>query len=663
MSRFRIVALLATTLWSAKAHADSEPTPTVTSPDAKVQVQFSLSSEGQPTFEAFYDDQAVVRGALGLEFAGSEPLSSDLKVVDTTRRHRDETYSVPVGKTDSIRDHFNEMVVSLAVRNDSARKLEIVFRAYDDGLAFRYVVPRDDSQDAFTLTEELTELTFPGNPTARLLPLNGYTTSYEKYYEKSPVSAIDSKTLIGLPVLLEPTSSTTNDTWIALTEANLADYAGLYLAAAEGRPNTLVARLSPLPGRTDGAKVVARSTLTTPWRVLLMSDRLEPLIESNLVFNLNEPSKIADPSWIRPGRTTFPWWNNYILEDVGFEPGLNTATHKHYIDFCSKQSIEYHSLDGTDTAWYGGPIRPNGPIDVTTSVPEIDLPELLRYAKAKNVRLRLWMHWAALKPQLDEAVATYEQWGIEGIMVDFMDRDDQEMVAFYHEVAQKAAQHHLTVTWHGAYKPTGMERTWPNVLNYEAALNQEYNKWSKIGTPPAHNLNIALIRSIAGPIDYHHGGMRNVMPEDLKVSRSAPQVQGTRAHQLAMYVVYENHMPMLVDYPEAYEGQAGLDFLTTVPANWDETRVLVARLDHCVVVARRNGRDWYLGGMTGSDGESVDLPLSYLGEGRFDAKLLLDPPEGHPTDVNERRESVDANDTLSVRMSRGGGFVATLRPE
>lgn len=663
MAHLRFVALVALALWTTRVCAADDSAVAATSPDGQVKVRLFLTNDGQPRFETSYSGRPAVRGALGLAFAGTEPLVRGLKIVGVDHRHRDQTYSVPVGKASSIRDHCEEMVVTLADQKDSARKLKVVFRAYDDGIAFRYEVPRDKSHDALTLLDELTELTFPDDPIARVLPLDGYSTPYETYYETGPLSAIRADTLIGLPALFELSAKGATDIWIAVTEANLTDYAGMYLASAKGRPDTLVAKLSPLPGRTDGAKVVARSALTTPWRVLMMSNRLEELLESNLIFNLNAPSRIADPSWIKPGRTTFPWWNGYVLEGVDFKPGLNTATYKHYIDFCAKYGIEYHTLDGTDTAWYGGPIVPDGPTDVTKSVPEIDMPELLRYAQEKHVQLRLWMHWRALRPQLDEALATYEKWGIEGIMVDFMDRDDQEMVAFYHEVAQKAAEHHLTVTWHGAYKPTGMERTWPNVLNYEAALNQEYNKWSKIGTPPAHNLNIALVRSLAGPVDYHLGGMRNVMPDDLQVRESAPEVQGTRAHQLAMYVVYENHLPMLADYPEAYEGQAGFDFLTGVPTNWDETRVLTAKPDRCVVVARRRGKDWYLGGMTGNDSESIDVPLSFLGAGNFDATLLLDVPSGRPTDLDQRNKTVDAADALSVEMSRGGGFVATIRPD
>lgn len=451
-----------------------------------------------------------------------------------------------------------------------------------------------------------------------------------------------------------------------MTEANLTDYAGMYLAGVQGEPGVLTSKLSPLPNRNDGAKVLGKTPHASPWRVLMIADDPGRLIESNIVFHLSAPSAIADTSWIKSGKTTFPWWNGYALEGVDFEPGVNTATMKHYIDFCAEQGIPYHSLDGLDIAWYGGPIRPDGPTDITTAAPSIDLPEVLRYAKEKGVRLRVWLHWKALKPQIDVAFRKYEEWGIEGVMVDFMDRDDQEMVRFYQEMAEKAAKHHLTLTLHGAYKPTGMERTWPNVLSYEAALNQEYNKWQSPGvrgTPPRHNLDIGMVRMLAGPLDYHQGGMRSVLPEAYRFRDQAPPVQGTRGHQLAMYVVYQNHLPMMADYPAAYRGQPGLEFVVEVPTTWDETRVLHAEVGKCLIIARRKGNQWYVGGMTAEQPRELRLPLGFLAEGAHTAKLLLDKPTAGPNALESRAESVSQDTDLRVRIPPSGGFVARLVPD
>ncbi len=635
------------------------------SPDGRLRLTFRLDAQGRPGFDVARDGTPVAAGTLGLEFAGAVPLREHLKVLDTRRQSHDETYTIPVGKAASARDHHNELAVSLQEAGPPGRRLDLAFRAFDDGVAFRYRIPEQEPLQAFVLTDELTRLSFPGDPTTRALPLAGFTSSYENYYRTWRVSEIGPDRLIGLPLLLDrPAGPGGGRTWLAVTEANLVDYAGMYLAGMPDQPDTLAVRLSPLPGRADGAKVLGRAPHDSPWRVLMIADDPGRLIESNLVFHLSEPSAIADPSWIRPGLTTFPWWNGYALEGVDFEPGVNTATMKHYIDFCAEQGIPYHSLDGLDIAWYGGPIAPTGPTDVTKAAPSIDLPELLRYAKDKGVRLRLWMHWKALKPQIDEAFALYEQWGIEGVMVDFMDRDDQEMVGFYHEMARKAAQHHLTLTLHGASKPTGMERTWPNVLNSEAALNQEYDKWEPAdgrGTTPRHNLDIAFVRMLAGPLDYHQGGMRNVLPEDYRPRNRAPFVQGTRGHQLAMYVVYQNHLPMLADSPDAYRGQAGLEFLTRVPATWDETRVLHADPGRCLVIARRRGDVWYLGGMAAEAEPALAVPLSFLGAGSYELDLDLDRPAEGPTALEHRRQQVTAADTLTVPIPRAGGFVGRLQ--
>ena len=670
-------AVLALTIgvWPLLA-ADGVGTPfPLDSPDGRTRVTFRPDEGGRPGFEVARDGVTVVAGTLGLDFAGSGPLGTDLKVAAVRRASHDQTYAIAVGKASSARDRHEEMVVSLEETAPPHRKLDLDFRAFDDGVAFRYQIPAQEALGEFVLTDERTRLRFPGGPTAHALPLKNTTTPYEWYYDAVPVAALGPDKLIGLPLLLEPTESKpaagdagdgeAKRAWVAVTEADLTDYAGMYLSGVEGEPGTLTSKLSPLPGRTDGAKVVGTAPHESPWRVLMIGDDPGRLIESNIVFHLNDPPKISDTSWIKPGKTTFTWWNHFVLEGVDFEPGVNTATMKHYIDFCAEQGIPYHTIDGLTTAWYGGPINPSGPTDVTKAVPSLDMPEVLRYAREKGVRLRLWMHWKALKPQIDEAFATYERWGIEGVMVDFMDRDDQEMVRFYHEMAEKAARHHLTVTLHGAYKPTGMERAWPNVLTYEAALNQEYNKWQPPGvkgTPPRHNLDIAFVRMLAGPLDYHQGGMRNVLPEHYRFRDVAPPVQGTRGHQMAMYVVYQNHLPMMVDYPSAYRGQVGLEFLVGVPTTWDETRVLHAEIGKCLVIARRRGDAWYVGGMTADEARTLDLPLGFLDKGPFAAEVYVDEPAAGPTVVARRDRAVTAAGTLPVTMPRSGGFAARLTP-
>ena len=657
---FAVLVLTCSPL-TGTAHDASEPL-VCKSPAGMLRVRFQVDRAGRAVFEVASRETSIAEGSLGLTFFESGSLDKNFQVSGVQRGATDETYAIPVGKASRGRDRHREMIVSLRETTGPQRRLNIAFRVFDDAVAFRYVVPQQPALAKFVLTAERTRLTFPGDPTAKMLPLARYTTPYEAYYSTRPVSKIDPGLLVGLPLLLEPAAGS-NSPWIAVTEANLTDYAGMYLASSSREPGTLVSKLSPLPNRQDGAKVLGQAPFSSPWRVLMIATDPGKLIESQIVFHLNPPSEIRDPSWITPGKTTFPWWNGYALEGVDFEPGVNTATMKHYIDFCAEHGLPYHSLDGLDIAWYGGPIRPNGPTDITTAAPSVDLPQLLRYAKKRGVKLRLWMHWKALKPQLDQAFPLYEQWEIEGVMVDFMNRDDQEMVRWYHEVARKAAEHHLTVTWHGAYKPTGMERTWPNVLSYEGALNQEYNKWKRgisRGTPPEHNLDVAFIRMLAGPLDYHQGGLRNVMPANFRFRTKAPFVPGTRGHQLAMYVVYQNHLPMMADDPAAYRRQPELKFLVEIPSNWDETRVLHAEMSKSLVIARRKGDRWYLGGMTAAETRELELPLHFLGDDSFQTELYLDDPEKGPTTVTFRKQTVSTTDTLRIVMPPNGGFAASL---
>lgn len=633
----------------------------VTAPDGVLSANCVIRG-GKPEIDVSYGSQHVSTIHLGLEFSSGLPLVDVLHVSYEHSEH-DETYPIPVGKHDRARDHHHELLWRIMSRTAPGTETQVRLRVFDEGIAFRYEIPNRPLEKSYTLKAESTKFHFSRGTRVDYLPLAGFETSYEGYYESNEIQDLPSQKLLALPILFILPANRENPIYVAVAEANLKDYAGMYLTREPENPSALSARLSPIPGRSDQAKVVGDYPFRSPWRVLFAGARLGSWLESNLLFHLNPPSRIPQPAWIRPGKTTFPWWNGYVLENVDFQPGLNTQTQLHYIDFCAEHGVPYHSLDGTDSAWYGGPIIPNGPCDITKAVPEIDLPKVLAHAQAKGVRLRAWMHWKALRAQLDEALATYQSWGLEGIMVDFMDRDDQEMIAFYHEVAEKAAQRQLTVTWHGVCKPTGMERTWPNVLSYEAALNQEYDKWDPKGTPARHNLDISLIRGLAGPVDYHLGGMRSVAIEQFQPRYRAPFVMGTRAHQLALYVVLQNHLAMLADYPQAYAGQVGLDFLTEVPSTWDETRVLAADREHYVVVARRREDTWYLGAIGAGAGQSLEIPLSWLPpNATFDLTSFEDCLDGGPTEVRVRSKRVTAADCLSIQLVQDGGMAGVVRP-
>ncbi|MPZ20297.1 MAG: glycoside hydrolase family 97 protein [Luteitalea sp.] len=648
----------------AVADVSSTASVVLDSPNGNSRVVVGLCEVAGKPGVACYDvswrgTMVIRRATLGVDLVDSEPLGSNLAIVEVARRQGDMRYPVYPGKSSMARDHYREAVISLEERTAPHRRLDVHFRAYDDGVAFRYRFPEQPGMTTLTIGEERSTFAFDGEPEAHILPLDTFTTPYEVRYQRIPLKDVSPDALLGLPLLLEHP----NGIWTALTEANLTDYAAMYVTAIDGRPGALTSRLSPRPDEPR-VKVKAKAPHVSPWRVLMMADDPGRLIESNLVLNLNDPSVIEDTSWIKPGKTTFPWWNGYELGDAGFRGGLNTQTMKHYIDFCAETGIEYHSLDGLERAWYDGPINPYQGADITTSVPEIDLPEVIEYARQRGVRLRLWMHWEAARAHMKTAFPVYERWGIEGVMLDFMNRDDQEMVRFLHEAIQLAAKHRLTVTLHGAAKPTGLRRTYPNLLTSEAVMNLEYNKWDAEGISPKHELTVPFVRMLAGPLDFHQGSFRHVWPRAYTPRRIAPVVQGTRARALASYVVLENHLPMVADYPAAYRHQQGLALLAEIPATWDDTRVVSGAVGQYITIARRSGELWYVGSMTDGAGRKLTIPLDFLGPGQFVAEVYaddLDAPD-EPSKLTRRRLQVSAADRLRAELAPAGGQVIRLAP-
>lgn len=638
---------------------------TIVSPDKQLEVVFRLMDiKGESSVArynvSFQGKQLVTWSRLGLDLVPGGMLCRDLQITQVKRSARDEKYPVFPGKTSMARDCFNEAVISLEERTGKKRRMELIFRAYNDGIAFRYHAPSQPALADFTLAAEHSTFYIAGNPTAYTLPLPSYTTQYEFRYKTIPAENIASGPLLGLPLLLEYPDHTA----LAITEAELDDYAGMYLSGAPDSPGSLVSLLSPLPGNPQ-IKVKAGLPHNTPWRILMIATTPKALLESNLISNLSSPCAIKDTSWIKPGKTTFPWWNGYEVGNAGFRGGLNTQTMKHYIDFCAEQGIEYHSLDGLDdVSWYGDKCGSYHGGDITKSLPEIDLPEVIRYAREKDVRLRLWLHWAGAKAHMKTAFPLYEKWGVEGVMIDFVERDDQEMVNFIRELVALAAKRHLTVTIHNICKPTGLERTYPNLLAYEGALNLEYNKWDPIGSAPEHEILAAFVRGIAGTVDYHHGSFRHVTQEEYKCRNIAPVTIGTRARQIARYIVYEDYLPMMADYPEAYRDQPGLSLLVRMPTFWDETRALNGEVGKYLTIARRKGDEWYVGSMTDGDGRELSIPLSFLGNGGFIAEIYTDDCDqpDKPAILLMQTMEVTAKDAINAILAPAGGHIIHLKP-
>jgi alpha-glucosidase len=391
----------------------------------------------------------------------------------------------------------------------------------------------------------------------------------------------------------------------------------------------------------------------------MIADDPGRLVESNMVVNLNPPSAIADTSWIKPGKTAWDWWSG--------KAAMNTATMKYFIDFSARNGFPYMLVDA---GWSAPGPRPPEAIGfyaagtyLTKFKPEVSVPELVEYGRAKNVRIWLWAHWTAINHQLDAAFDQFEKWGIAGVKIDFMDRADQWMVNWYRNVAMKAAAHHLLVDYHGAFKPDGLRRTWPNVLTREGVMGAEYNKWSARETP-THNVTLAFTRMLAGPMDYTPGGFDNVTREAFRPRDAGPSVMGTRAHQTALFVVFESAFQMVADHPSAYDGQKELAFLKAVPATWDETRVINGRPARYITIARRSGREWYVGAITNWDPRAVDLPLTFLGGGAFNAEIYADGPNAaaEPKDSVLEKRRVDAGTVLKLKLAPGGGCAIRLVP-
>jgi alpha-glucosidase len=593
--------------------------------------------------------RVLAPGRLGLDLAQGGPLAGGLRVVGSGTSSADKTYSLVSGKSRTARDHYRQLWIAFQEEARKKRKFTLILRAYDEGIAFRYQVSGQKALADLSVREELTEFRPLGEPRTTALVLPNEHTPYEELYQTGP---LQNGQLIGFPLLLQWSKGPA----VAFTEAALDDFPGLYLRPQDG---ALRAHLSP---RLDGSGLAAKKAgpFQTPWRVVMVGDP-KRFLESNIVLNLNPPSVIKDTRWIKPGKTLFPWWNGYNTGDTGIAPAQTTEYHKWCIDFAARHGIPYHSIDGLDNiAWYGGRIVPYDGGPLTKGLPGLDLEEIVRYAKSKGVRIRLWMASAAAKAQMDVAYPYYEKLGIEGVMVDFFDHDDQETVNLVRRVVQTAAKHHLTVTLHNLYKPTGLQRTYPNLLTFEAARNLEYDKWDPAGISPEHELQVAFVRGLAGPIDFHAGSFRNVSQKEFKPVDKAPMTIGTRARQLARYVVFEDPMNMVADSPAVYEASpAGLSFLAEVPTTWDETRVLAGEVGRYLVVARRKGKVWYVGAMTDSMARTVRVPLSFLGRSRYRMESWLDA-SGAMTNLAQSKGP--APKEVVIHMRESGGAVLRFTP-
>lgn len=670
----------------------------VSSPDGQIHFSFRFT-DSLPEYSIVYRGVPLIeRSPLSLRFLESGVFGKGLIPHRAIIREGEDNYRLIVGKTKAVHDFYREAEIPLEERK--GRKVNFVVRVFNDGVAFRYVFPGQVGWSSYQLTDENSSFRLVGDPVLMASFLPGFTTSHEGLYTRVPFSQVRQDTLMDMPIFLDFGPSGVAravgpeaHVYVGITEARLVDYAGMYLIRHGDR---LKSELSPLPGQPAGPvpgdgpvgagagvdampgnagdletgrktaiRVKAVLPHQTPWRVLLISSRPGALVESNIITDLNDSCAFGDISWIRPGKTDFHWWNGDVIPDTNISPGINFETNQYYIDFCARNGLDYHTVIGFGgIAWYtnDGVSYDAGPhADVTKPVPGLDMRQICDYARSKGVGIRVWVHWRALYPMIDSAFAQFERWGIRGMMVDFLNRDDQEMVNIQTEILFKAAAHHLHIQFHGAYKPTGLGRTYPNEFTREGTLNYENDKWGRPITPE-DDLNVVFTRLLAGPTDYHLGGFRAATPAGYRERFTRPVVLGTRCHMLAMYVVLESYLGMVCDYPAAYEGQPGFDFIKAVPTTWDETRVPEAIPGERVTIARRKGDVWFVGTINNGVAREVSLPMSWLPPGKYTATIYSDASDASssPDHLMVETRTVSAADTITLCLAPGGGQVMRL---
>jgi alpha-glucosidase len=639
----------------------------IASPDGRIKLALlpaGVSSADLRYAVDFAGKRLIEESKLGLEIEGQSPLGRGMHLTASRSTTVDESYSIPVGKTSIVRNHYNDLTADFA--DPSARRLTIEVRAFDDGLAFRYSVPEQPSIGQVKILRENTEFQYAKDAQSYPLIVDGFQSAYEDAYQLRNITGLHPDWLIALPFLAnEPGVG-----WVAITEADIEDYAGMYLEKSAHwgdrilhaeLPPRLDASGNPVPG---GGAVATRAPFESPWRVLMIADEPGKLIESNIILNLNPSAKIADTSWIVAGKAAWDWWSGEAAPGVSFKTGMNTATMKHYIDFAAASGFPYMLIDA---GW--APLDPTAPkneprlMDITRTIPEIDMPELLRYAREKGVKLWLWAHWTSVNKYMDQAFPLFEKWGIAGVKIDFMNRDDQWMVAWYRRVVANAAEHHLMIDFHGAFKPDGLRRTYPNLMTREAVMGKEYLRVSA-RTTPAHNATLPFTRMLAGPMDYTPGAFGNSNLENFVARSFMPMGLGTRAQELALYVLFESPLQMVSDYPEHYAGQKEFDFIKRVPTTWDEVHSIGGMPMQWVSLARRSHSDWYVGAITNWEERNIKIPLSFLGPGAYVAEIYSDAPdaatEATHTVLNDR--SVDHDTVLDVHMVSGGGTAMWIHP-
>jgi alpha-glucosidase len=635
----------------------------LSSPDQQLVMQFttiatkdSVGAGGKLVYSVtFHGKQLLDPSALELELIDQPTLGSNVQIVENIPGSGSDDYTLIAGKASKIDDHYNKVQLRVVEDREPKRLLVIEARAYNDGIAFRYVLPEQNAIKELRLKQEDTEFRISTDATAWALELPNYRSSYESEYVKLPITAfsnqggVSSSFLIGMPLLMHSPGTA----WMTLTEADLEGNPGMYVTNPSGNwaGHWFVSKLSP---RLDDPNLVAVAALPyhSAWRVLLIADKPGKLMESTMISDLNSPNRIQDTSWIHPGKASWNWWAGDVGPDG--KTAYTTKNMEYYVDFAAQSGFPYMLLDA---GWADGR-------DITKLRGKVDVPELVRYAAARHVKVWIWLYSTSVMEQMKEAFPLYEQWGVAGVKIDFINRDDQDGIKFYYDVAREAAEHHLMVDFHGASKPWGIERTYPNVLSYEAVLGAENSKVARRDSPVDRSV-FPFTRMVAGPLDYTPGGFNNVTEDEFVGRDTSPMIMGTRAQQLALYVVFQTPFQMVSDSPQAYAHQPEFQFIHDVPTQWDSMHVLNGEPGEFVTIARSHGKEWYLGSITNWTSRELHVPLDFLDAGRYIAQVYQDGADAgtHPKHVTINRLVVHKGERLTLHLASGGGCAIRFIPE
>ena len=635
----------------------------LSSPDGKVKVTvengegvfYTLSHDGDLLLEKSEINMLLTDGTI---YGG---VQKNPKAVYKTV---DQVQPAHIYKKAEVKDNYNEMTLKY-------KGFSIVFRAYDEGMAYRFV---SESKVPFTVESECAQFNFPADWNSWVPyvlarkdgKVSKYWNSFENTYEYGPVSAWDKEGLAFLPVMFEGPKGKK----VVVTEADLMDYPGMYLVNKDGNVS-VEGEFAPVPktleqgGHNELQMLVVETepyiakfdaACAFPWRIVTVSENDAQMADNDMVWKLATPADpAADWSWVKPGKVAWDWWNDWNLYGVDFRAGINNDTYKYYIDFASKNGIEYVILD---EGW-----AVNKKADIFQVIPEIDLQMLTDYATERNVGLILWAGYWAFDRDMEKVCEYYSKMGIKGFKVDFMDRDDQVMVDFHRRASEMCAKYRMMVDFHGTYKPTGLHRTYPNVVNFEGVHGLEQMKWDTPETDEVtYDVTIPFIRMVAGPFDYTQGAMRNATKKNYKPVNSEAMSQGTRCRQLAEFIIFDSPFSMLCDSPSNYMSEPECTkFIADVPTVWDETKVLDGKVGDYIVTARRSGDAWYVGAMTDWDARDMVVDLSFLPAGNYQIEVFKDG-------INADRAARDYKKTVedftpgkvNIHMAPGGGWTAKI---